>query len=143
MSAVANVQNIKKQELVKKEVQEEKRDKGLAEGAFLPDGVVYSRQQNIRPFSTPPLEAYNSIIGEEKTDRLQRAAQRLQGLKLLELNATAQGGGVAEMLYSSVPFMDRLGIETEWKVIQGNDGFFETTKRLHNLLPGHEAELRL
>lgn len=102
------------------------------------NGVVYSERKNFRPFSTPPLEAYGPILGDEKMERLQRAAERLKGVKLLELNATAQGGGVAEMLYSSVPFMNMLGLETEWKVISGNKGFFECTKSLHNMLQGRK-----
>ena len=103
------------------------------------DGTVYSKRKNFTPFSTPPLEAYASIMGEERIERLQRAAQRLQGLKLLELNATAQGGGVAEMLYSAIPFANDLGIEAEWKTISGNKEYFECTKSLHNLLQGMEG----
>jgi hypothetical protein len=99
-------------------------------------GVIYSPKQNLTSFSTPPLKEYLPIIGEERMERLQRAAERLEGARVLELNATAQGGGVAEMLYSSVPFLNLLGIETEWKVISGNDEFFECTKGLHNLLQG-------
>lgn len=102
----------------------------------LANGVVYSKRENFCPFSTPPLEAYARILTEERMEKLLQVAERLQGLKLLELNATAQGGGVAEMLYSSVPFMNALGIETEWKVISGKKEFFEITKRLHNLLQG-------
>jgi len=105
----------------------------------LDNGVVYSKRENFCPFSTPPLEAYFSIMGDEKMERLQRAAERLQGIKVLELNATAQGGGVAEMLYSSVPFLNLLGIDTEWKVIKGNEAFFDCTKGLHNLLQGMEG----
>jgi len=99
-------------------------------------GVIYSKRLNFCPFSSPPLEAYAPILGDERTERLQRAAERMKGLKVLELNATAQGGGVAEMLYSSVPFLNELGVETEWKVISGNEKFFECTKGLHNLLQG-------
>jgi len=105
----------------------------------LPDGVVYSKRRNFCPFSTPPLADYAPILGSERMERLQRAAARLQGIKLLELNATAQGGGVAEMLFSSVPFLNELGIAAEWKVIKGNDDFFECTKSLHNLLQGMEG----
>ncbi|HUT67089.1 MAG TPA: glycosyltransferase [Dehalococcoidales bacterium] len=99
-------------------------------------GVIYSKQLNFCPFTAPPLKAYAHIIGEERTERVQRAAERLKGRRVLELNATAQGGGVAEMLYSSVPFLNNLGVDTEWKVISGNDDFFECTKGLHNLLQG-------
>jgi trehalose synthase len=101
-----------------------------------PEGVIYSQRFHHCPFSAPKLKDYESILGEARIERVKRAAERLQGIKVLELNATAQGGGVAEMLYSSVPFLNNLGVETEWKVICGNDEFFECTKGLHNLLQG-------
>jgi trehalose synthase len=99
-------------------------------------GVVYSKRLNLCPFTAPPLKDYTPIIGDERTSRVQQAAERLKGYRCLELNATAQGGGVAEMLYSSVPFLNNLGVETEWKVINGNNEFFKCTKGLHNLLQG-------
>ena len=105
----------------------------------LTDGTVYSKRKNFRPLSSPPLEAYAAIVGQEKMDRLQEAAKRVSGLKLLELNATAQGGGVAEMLQSYVPFLDSLGVDVEWKVITGNKEYFECTKGMHNLLQGMEG----
>jgi trehalose synthase len=104
--------------------------------SVLADGTVYSKRKNFRPFSTSPLEAYVPIVGEERVERLQNIAQRVKGLKMLTLNATAQGGGVAEMLYSAVPFLNMLGLETEWKVICGTKEYFEATKELHNLLQG-------
>jgi len=105
----------------------------------LADGTVYSKRKNFRPFSVPPLEAYVSIVGEEKIERLHRIVQRVQDVKILELNATAQGGGVAEMLYSAIPFLNTLGIEAEWKIIRGNKEYFECTKNMHNLLQGKEG----
>ncbi len=103
------------------------------------NGVVYSKKENVCPFSISSLEDYTSILGNERMERLLRVAGRLQGIRLLELNATAQGGGVAEMLYSSVPFLNSLGINAEWKVINGNPEFYECTKRLHNLLQGKKG----
>jgi trehalose synthase len=104
--------------------------------SILADGTVYSKRKNFCPFSTSPPEAYVSIVGEERVERLQKIAQRVKGLKMLTLNATAQGGGVAEMLYSTVPFLNMLGVETEWKVICGTRDYYEATKELHNLLQG-------
>lgn len=106
----------------------------------LPDGTVYSRTKGIcpltAPFSLSPLSAYERIIGTQKTDRLLAAVERVKGLKILELNSTAVGGGVAEMLHSSVPFLNELGVDDEWQVIRGSRPFYETTKAIHNLLQG-------
>ena len=104
--------------------------------SVLADGTVYSKRKNFCPFSTSPPEAYAPIVGEERMERLYRIAQRVRGLKKLALNATAKGGGVAEMLYSTVPFLNMLGIDTEWKIVRGSRQYFESTKELHNLLQG-------
>ena len=100
------------------------------------DGTVYSKRKDFCPFTTPPPDAYAPFVGEEKMAKLYGVARRLKGLKLLEINATAQGGGVAEMLYGAIPFLDQMGIEAEWKIISGSAEFFECTKNLHNLLQG-------
>jgi trehalose synthase len=102
----------------------------------LPDGTVYSKRKNFCPFSSPPLEAYTPIVGEKKMERLYSVAQALKGLKLLQMNATFQGGGVAEMLYGAIPFLNALGIEAEWKAITAEEEYFKCTKSLHNLLQG-------
>jgi len=105
----------------------------------LPDGTVYSQRKNFRPFTTPPLKDYAAIVGQERIERLLAAAEPLKGMKILELNATARGGGVAEMLFSAIPLVNELGIDTEWKTIRGNREYFECTKNLHNLLQGKKG----
>ena len=102
----------------------------------LKDGTVYSGRKGFRPFAAHPLEDYVPIVGEEEVRKLQGLADELKGIKILELNSTALGGGVAEMLRSAVPFLDQLGIEDEWKVMKGSDAYFEVTKNIHNLLQG-------
>jgi trehalose synthase len=52
------------------------------------------------------------------------------------VNSTAQGGGVAEMLYSLVPYARGAGVDARWIVIRGDDEFFRITKRIHNRLHG-------
>jgi trehalose synthase len=106
----------------------------------LADGTVYSKRKDFCPISVSPIEDYAAIVGDEEIERLVGLAEHLHGLKLLEMNSTAQGGGVAEMLYSSIPLMNALGIEAEWKTIQGNNEYFECTKKLHNLLQGMEGD---
>ena len=105
------------------------------------DGTIYSRRKGIEPFSVAPLQDYGSIVGEEKIDKLNELAQKLKGVKILDINSTAVGGGVAEMLYSQVPFLNELGIEDEWKVMHGTESFYRVTKNIHNLLQGKKGTL--
>ncbi|MFW6105038.1 MAG: glycosyltransferase [Chloroflexota bacterium] len=110
--------------------------RNTSSSSILADGTVYSKRKNFCRFSASPPEAYIPILGEERVERLQKVAQRVKGSKMLTLNATARGGGVAEMLYSAVPFLNDLGVETEWKIVLGPKEYFECTKELHNLLQG-------
>jgi Glycosyltransferase len=82
------------------------------------------------------LKEYAKIVGEDKIEALKELSEELQGIKMLELSSTRYGGGVAEMLNSSVPFLNMIGIKDDWNVIRGNKKFFEVTKSLHNLLQG-------
>lgn len=87
------------------------------------------------------IEDYRAVVGDEPVAELRAAAAPLRGLRVLELSSTATGGGVAEMLASVVPLYRDLGLAAEWRVIAGDPGFFEVTKRIHNGLQGMDVEL--
>lgn len=87
------------------------------------------------------LEGYREFVGDELVAEVRELAADLRGLRVLELSATATGGGVAELLASLVPLQLDLGIESEWRVIAGDLRFFEVTKRIHNGLQGMDVEL--
>jgi trehalose synthase len=57
------------------------------------------------------------------------------------VSATAFGGGVSEILYTLVPLMIDVGLETEWHVIYGREEFFNATKLMHNALQGNPQDL--
>ena len=88
------------------------------------------------PFSTAGLDDYARVVGEEIVADVRAAARPLQGARVLHVNATAVGGGVAEMLLSVVPLMRDAGLEADWFVLQAEDRFFEVTKSYHNALQG-------
>lgn len=85
-------------------------------------------------------EEYRPIIGEEAYAGLKSLAEPLRGARVLHVNATPYGGGVAEMLQVLVPLMNDAGLEAEWRVINGSDDFFRVTKAMHNNLQGMELE---
>jgi trehalose synthase len=55
---------------------------------------------------------------------------------VLNVNATAFGGGVAEVLGTLIPLMNDVGLVADWQVIKGGDEFFNVTKAMHNSLQG-------
>jgi len=82
------------------------------------------------------LSDYEGLVGPETIAEICRLAERLKGLKVLHINSTRQGGGVAELLSSLVPLFGSVGLETEWRTIEGPREFFEVTKAFHNALQG-------
>ena len=91
----------------------------------------------------PPVafDDYVPFIPEQMAEELTGIAEDLKGMKVVHLNSTATGGGVAEILQSIVPLMDSLGIETERIVIKPQDDFFRVTKLIHNMLQGAPGSL--
>ena len=90
---------------------------------------------------TKSLADYGPIVGEEVIEALRREARDLAGARVLHINATAYGGGVAEILRSLVPLMRDVGIDAEWQTIVGEREFFLVTKAFHNALQGHSINL--
>ncbi len=89
--------------------------------------------------SPVPIDDYRDIVGDAVVERLRGMADALRDARILQINATAYGGGVSEMLRSVIAIERGLGLDVEWRVIAGNSEFFEATKRIHNGLQGDPA----
>jgi len=87
------------------------------------------------------LQQYAKVTGETVIDHLLQLAEPLKGKKVVHVNSTRLGGGVAEILNKLVPLMQDLGIDAQWKVIKGNELFFKCTKSFHNGLQGNAVEI--
>ena len=83
------------------------------------------------------LEGYRSVVGDAPIRALEALAKSLRGHRIVMVNSTAVGGGVAEILQRLVPLLRELGIPTEWEVMPGDERFYEITKKVHNALHGH------
>src|ERR1700730_12970204 len=87
------------------------------------------------------LSDYTSIVGRSLVEEIRELAAPLKGKRVLHVSATAFGGGVSEILYTLVPLMIDVGLETEWHVIYGREEFFNATKVMHNALAGNPQDL--
>jgi trehalose synthase len=88
--------------------------------------------------TVPPLslDAYAPQAGEEAVAEIRRLAAPLRDARILHVNATKFGGGVAEILPTLTALMRDVGLDAEWRIIPGDDPFFDVTKRIHNGLQG-------
>jgi trehalose synthase len=82
------------------------------------------------------LESYRGIVRDALLDELRATSRDLRGARILNLNATPYGGGVSELLRSTVPLLDDLGVVAHWRLIRGDDAFFDVTKAIHNAMQG-------
>lgn len=80
------------------------------------------------------LEDYERFVGAETIERIQKKADRLRGLHVVNVNSTYYGAGVAELLSSMSLLMNSVGIKTGWRIIQGPPDFFSITKKMYNAL---------
>ncbi len=86
-------------------------------------------------------QSFEHVVGVERADDLTlvvgaEALERLRGRAVVNINSTAAGGGVAEMLHVLLGYVRGVGIDTSWLVIGGEPEFFDITKRIHNHLYG-------
>jgi len=82
------------------------------------------------------LEDYRKIAGDTAISMIHRMASRLYGKRVININSTYQGGGVAEILESLVPLMNDAGLDADWRILHGTPDFFTITKKFHNALQG-------
>lgn len=87
------------------------------------------------------LNAYESIVGAATIRQLRQLGNRLKGARIVHVNSTRLGGGVAEILEWLVPPMCEVGLDARWEVINGNQRFFEITKSIHNGLQGQPVNI--
>jgi trehalose synthase len=85
-----------------------------------------------------------SLVGQERMARFEQVADMAQaslaGRAVLNVNSTATGGGVAEMLQTLLAYARGAGVDARWLVIEGDPEFFAITKRIHNGLYGSPGD---
>jgi trehalose synthase len=89
------------------------------------------------------IEAFRALLGDrypEIEEAASRAREFFAGRVIWQVNSTAQGGGVAEMLQTYLAYVRALGIDTRWMVVGDGEEFFTVTKRLHNYLHGSPGD---
>ena len=86
------------------------------------------------------LADYRSIVPKDLMAEIDELGEQLKGRQVLHVNATAFGGGVAEILYTLVPLVNDIGLEAHWQILTAPQEFYNVTKSFHNGLQGHAVD---
>lgn len=87
------------------------------------------------------LDSYSKVVGENVIHHLAQISKPLKNKRVIHVNSTRLGGGVAEILQQLVPLTNELEIDTQWEVIEGNEKFYKCTKSMHNALQGNTIKI--
>jgi trehalose synthase len=82
------------------------------------------------------IKDYEQYVGADVIYELELYAAKLSDITIQNINSTAVGGGVAEILSRMIPLLQELGVNVTWDIIKGDSRFFEITKKMHNALHG-------
>ncbi|HLY47692.1 MAG TPA: glycosyltransferase [Solirubrobacteraceae bacterium] len=87
---------------------------------------------------------FSSLLRADEYEDLEQliddGRRELHGRVVWNVNSTAQGGGVVELLRPLLGYSRGAGVDARWVVIEANPAFFEVTKRLHNRLHGFRGD---
>ncbi|OGU93905.1 MAG: glycosyl transferase family 1 [Ignavibacteria bacterium RIFOXYC2_FULL_35_21] len=87
------------------------------------------------------IQNYYGIVDDEVIHKLYNVSKKLFNKRMVHINSTFVGGGVAEMLSTFIPLMNDIGVEAEWRIQYGVPDFFAITKEFHNALQGDNITL--
>jgi trehalose synthase len=90
---------------------------------------------------TKLLSSYQGLVNETVISQLRQLGSRLAGRRVVHVNSTREGGGVAEILDWMILLMRDVGLDAHWEVISGNNDFFSVTKKIHNGLQGFPVNI--
>lgn len=87
------------------------------------------------------LQSYAAMAGTDVIRHLEQLSRPLQGMKVVHVNSTKAGGGVAEILNMLIPLKRDLGIDARWEIVTGDADFYRCTKNFHNALQGSSVAI--
>src|SRR3990167_8615257 len=87
------------------------------------------------------MERYFGISPKGDLLLIMRLCETLKNRTFLHINSTRSGGGVAEILHRMLPILEEIGITARWEIIEGDNRFFDITKKIHNALHGRTEKI--
>src|SRR3989475_5707519 len=87
------------------------------------------------------LDDYRAIAPAGTVDFLRRLSERVRNRRLLNVSASREVGGVAEILRGLVPLFEEVGVESAWESVDPEGAAAGMGARLHHALQGDEERV--
>src|SRR5947207_8975678 len=84
----------------------------------------------------PTLDDYRAVAPAGPVDFLRRLSERVRNRRLLNVSASREVGGVAEILRGLVPLLEEVGVESAWESVDPEGAAAGIGTRLHHALQG-------
>lgn len=91
--------------------------------------------------SPPTLEDYREVAPAGTVDFLRRLSERVRGRHLVNVSASREVGGVAEILRGLVPLLEEAGVRSSWESLDADAAVASLGARLHHALQGDEERV--
>jgi len=91
--------------------------------------------------SQPTLDDYRAVAPAGTIDFLRRLSERVRRRRLLNVSASREVGGVAEILSGLVPLLEEVGVESAWDALDDAGTAAAMGARLHHALQGDEERV--
>ena len=82
------------------------------------------------------ISRYRHLVGDAVIGEIFHKAKKLYHKKIININSTYMGGGVAEILTNLIPLFNSIGLNVDWRILHGTNELYEITKKFHNALQG-------
>jgi trehalose synthase len=91
--------------------------------------------------ATRTLDDYRAVAPSGTVDILRRLSERVRRRRLLDVSATREVGGVAEILRGLVPLLEEVGVESAWESLDGDAAIATLGARVHHALQGGDERV--
>lgn len=97
--------------------------------------VPLSPEREVLVSELGTLDDYRKIVSKDDFEQMEILAQKFAGKRLIFINATPQGGGVALMRHALIRLLRLLGVDAHWYILVPDKEIFVITKaKFHNVL---------
>lgn len=90
-------------------------------------------------FAPRSLGDFASLLDEQQREQIERAAEPLRGLRVLNLSVLGYGAALTDLLAVQTPLLQHLGVAATWQTVRSADEFTPVNRTMYAALGGRDV----